>query len=136
MIKERMSVFLLLMFLLTHLLFMTSLNSAVPVLLAFKSLIWTNLKITPFSNQAIVAYNVVKDNSNLTNCFCLHIARNNLSAKKRRKFTTHNASLCPSLYVWQNHRYFNNKVPVSMQVWKNINSQKTKTLARVKGQFY
>ena len=33
-----------------------------------------------FSNQAIVAYNVVKDKSKLTNCFTLHIAHNNLSA--------------------------------------------------------
>ena len=27
----------------------------------------------------------------------------------------------------------NNKVQVSMQIWKNINSEKIKTLARVKG---
>ena len=54
-----------------------------------------------------------------TNCFCLHIASNNLSAKKRRKFTARNASLYHSLYVWENHKYFNNKVQVSMRTWKN-----------------
>ena len=36
-------------------------------------------------------------------------------------------------YVWQNRKYFNKKVQVSMQIWKNFNSQKIKTLARVKG---
>ena len=54
-----------------------------------------------------------------TNCFSLHIASNNLSAKKRRKFTARNASLCPSLNVWENHKYFNNKLQVSMRTWKN-----------------
>ena len=54
-----------------------------------------------------------------TNCFSLHIASNNLSAKKRRKFTARNASLCPSLNVWENHKYFTNKLQVSMRTWKN-----------------
>ena len=27
--------------------------------------------------------------------------------------------MCPSLYVWENHKYFNNKVQVSMRTWKN-----------------
>ena len=53
--------------------------------------------------------------------------------KEQRKFAAQNASLSPSLYVWQNHKYFNNKVQVSMQIWKNMNSQKIKTLSRVKG---
>ena len=39
---------------------MTSLNSVVPVLLVFMSLVQTNLYLTTFSNKAIVAYNVVK----------------------------------------------------------------------------
>ena len=56
---------------------------------------------------------------NWTNCFSSHIERNNLRGKKRRKFTARNASLCRSLYVWENHKYFNNKVLVSMRTWKN-----------------
>ena len=51
MIKKRMSVFHLPMFLLMLLLLTISLNSVVPVLLAF-------------SNQAIVKYIVVEDKSN------------------------------------------------------------------------
>lgn len=39
---------------------MTSLNSVVPVLLVFMSLVQTSLYLTPFSNKAIVAYNVLK----------------------------------------------------------------------------
>ena len=56
---------------------------------------------------------------NWTNCCSSHIERNNLRGKKRRKFTARNASLCRSLYVWENHKYFNNKVQVSMRTWKN-----------------
>ena len=56
---------------------------------------------------------------NWTNCFSSHIERNNLRGKKRHKFTARNASLCRSLYVWENHKYFNNKVQVSMRTWKN-----------------
>ena len=59
-----------------------------------------------------------------TNCTTLHIASNNLNAKKRSKFTARNASMCPSLYVWENHKYFNNKVQVSMRTWKNKTLQR------------
>ena len=56
-----------------------------------------------------------KDRLNLrNNCFSSHIARNNPSAEKRRNYTAHNILLCPILYVWQNHKYFNN-VQMSMR---------------------
>ena len=65
-----------------------------------------------------------KDRSNLrNNCFSLHIARNNPRAEERRNFTAHNISLCPSLYVWQNHKYFKNKVQVSIKTLEKQTSQ-------------
>lgn len=60
---------------------MTSLNSVVSVLLVFMSLVQTNLYLTPFSNKAIVAYNVVKIQIERKELFSLHIARNDLSAR-------------------------------------------------------
>ena len=67
-----------------------------------------------------------KDRSNLRkNCFSLHIARNNPRAEKRRNFTAHNISLCPSLYVWQNHKYFKNKVQVSIKTFEKKKRRKT-----------
>ena len=76
-----------------------------------------------------------KDRSNLRkNCFSLHIARNNPRAEKRRNFTAHNISLCPSLYVWQNHKYFKNKVQVSIKTFekKNVAKQRNRN-TQVKG---
>ena len=119
MIKKRLSVFLLPMFLLILLSLTVSLNSVVPgFVCVYVASINYIFNLHRFPTKRLL-HSMLKDLLNWTNCFSSHIVRNNLRAKKRRKFTARNASLCPGLYVWENRKYFNNKVQVSMRTWKN-----------------
>ena len=73
--------FLLPMFLLMLLLLTIPLNSELHQFCLRLRCQYKLICITPFSYQAIVTYNVVKKKKLEFNCFSLHIAHNNLSAK-------------------------------------------------------
>lgn len=111
------------MFLLMPMSLMTSLNSIVPVLLVFMSLVQTNLYFTPFSNKAIVAYNVVKIPIERKELFFYTSHATTSALEIRCNFAARNVSPCPSLFDRQNHKYLNIKVRVCMQTQQNLKNK-------------